>query len=69
MNVLVVTNMWPTAAEPSFGCFVAEQVEDLRSLGLHVDVIAFDGRRDRPRKPFGMRSGISLCRSCTPITG
>jgi teichuronic acid biosynthesis glycosyltransferase TuaC len=47
MNVLVVTNMWPTADEPSFGCFVAEQVEDLRGLGLHVDVIAFDGRRDR----------------------
>ena len=47
MNVLVVTNMWPTVDEPSFGCFVAEQVEDLRSLGLHVDVIAFDGRRDR----------------------
>jgi teichuronic acid biosynthesis glycosyltransferase TuaC len=47
MNVLVVTNMWPTPEDPSFGCFVAEQVEDVRGLGLHVDVIAFDGRRDR----------------------
>jgi teichuronic acid biosynthesis glycosyltransferase TuaC len=47
MNVLVVTNMWPTPDEPSFGCFVAEQVEDVRHLGLDVDVIAFDGRRDR----------------------
>ncbi len=47
MNVLVVSNMWPTEAEPSFGCFVAEQVEDLRRLGMHVEVIAFDGRRRR----------------------
>ena len=47
MNVLVVTNMWPTPDEPSFGCFVAEQVEDVRLLGLDVEVIAFDGRRDR----------------------
>jgi teichuronic acid biosynthesis glycosyltransferase TuaC len=47
MNVLMVTNMWPTPEEPSFGCFVAEQVEDVRRLGLHVDVISFDGRSDR----------------------
>ena len=47
MRVLVVTNMWPTPDEPSFGCFVEEQVEDVRGLGLEVEVIAFDGRRDR----------------------
>jgi teichuronic acid biosynthesis glycosyltransferase TuaC len=47
VNILVVTNMWPTPEEPSFGCFVAEQVEDVRGLGLHVDVISFDGRRHR----------------------
>ena len=68
MNVLVVTNMWPTADEPSFGCFVAEQVEDLRGLGLHVDVIAFAGIMSEQRKRFGTPSGISPFRSCTPIT-
>jgi glycosyltransferase involved in cell wall biosynthesis len=47
MKVLAVTNMYPTAAEPWFGCFVRDQVEDLRALGLEVDVLPFDGRRDR----------------------
>jgi glycosyltransferase involved in cell wall biosynthesis len=47
MRVLTVTNMYPTAEEPWFGCFVHEQVEDLRALGLDVDVLQFDGRRDR----------------------
>ncbi|HZT53608.1 MAG TPA: glycosyltransferase [Gaiellaceae bacterium] len=45
MRVLVVTNMYPTAAEPWFGSFVRDQVEDLQALGLDVEVLAFDGRR------------------------
>ncbi|HEU5243437.1 MAG TPA: glycosyltransferase [Gaiellaceae bacterium] len=45
MNLLVVTNMYPTEAEPWFGSFVRDQVEDLRALGLDVEVLAFDGRR------------------------
>jgi teichuronic acid biosynthesis glycosyltransferase TuaC len=44
VNVLVVTNMYPTAEEPWFGSFVRDQVEDLRTLGLDVEVLAFDGR-------------------------
>jgi teichuronic acid biosynthesis glycosyltransferase TuaC len=46
MRVLVLTNMWPTLAEPAAGCFVKEQVDDLRARGLDVDVLAFDGRRN-----------------------
>jgi glycosyltransferase involved in cell wall biosynthesis len=45
VNVLVVTNMYPTEAEPWFGSFVRDQVEDLRALGLDLEVLAFDGRR------------------------
>jgi glycosyltransferase involved in cell wall biosynthesis len=45
VNVLVVTNMYPTKTEPWFGSFVRDQVEDLRSLGLDVEVLSFDGRR------------------------
>jgi glycosyltransferase involved in cell wall biosynthesis len=45
VNVLVVTNMYPTAAEPWFGSFVRDQVEDLRTLGLEVEVLTFDGRQ------------------------
>jgi glycosyltransferase involved in cell wall biosynthesis len=47
VNLLVVTNMYPTDAEPWFGSFVSDQVEDLRALGLEVEVLAFDGRRRR----------------------
>lgn len=47
MKVLVLTNMYPTEQEPWAGAFVAEQVEDLRLLGLDIGVVRFDGRGDR----------------------
>jgi teichuronic acid biosynthesis glycosyltransferase TuaC len=46
LRVLLVTNMYPTVEEPWYGCFVRDQVEDLRSLGVDMHVLAFDGRRD-----------------------
>jgi len=46
VNVLCLTNMYPSAREPWVGCFVKDQVEDLRSLGVTVTVLAFDGRED-----------------------
>jgi len=49
LRVLVITNMYPTPAEPEFGCFVRDQVDDLRALGVEVDVLAFDGRPRRSR--------------------
>jgi glycosyltransferase involved in cell wall biosynthesis len=47
MNVLTVTNLYPTASEPWFGSFVQDQVEAVRRLGVSVEVFAFDGRRQR----------------------
>jgi teichuronic acid biosynthesis glycosyltransferase TuaC len=44
IRVLVLTNMYPTREEPHFGCFVKDQVDDLRRLGANVSVLAFDGR-------------------------
>jgi glycosyltransferase involved in cell wall biosynthesis len=44
IRLMVLTNMYPTAAEPQFGCFVKDQVDDLRCLGVEVSVLAFDGR-------------------------
>lgn len=44
MRVLVFTNMWPSDAEPWAGSFVADQVDDLRTAGVDVDVLAFNGR-------------------------
>jgi glycosyltransferase involved in cell wall biosynthesis len=46
MKALVVTNMYPTDAEPSFGSFVRDQVESVRRLDVEVEVLAFDGRGD-----------------------
>jgi len=47
--VLVLTNMYPTQAEPLFGCFVKDQVDDLCRLGVDVSVLAFDGRSHKGR--------------------
>ena len=44
MNVLCFTNMYPTEAEPWTGCFVRDLVEDVRAIGVEVEVLAFDGR-------------------------
>ncbi len=39
--------MWPQAEDPGFGCFVAQQVEALRALGVPLEVFFIDGRRSR----------------------
>lgn len=44
MKILVVTNMYPTPDEPSFGTFVYDQVESLRQAGADVDVLFINGR-------------------------
>jgi teichuronic acid biosynthesis glycosyltransferase TuaC len=44
MNVLCLTNMYPTEAEPWPGSFVRDLVEDVRALEVEVEVLAFDGR-------------------------
>ena len=41
MRVLIVTTMWPTAAEPQLGSFVRDQTDALRAEGVDVDVFAF----------------------------
>lgn len=47
LRILVVTNMWPTPAQPMAGIFVAEQVASLRRRGLALDVLFLDGGRSR----------------------
>lgn len=49
MRILTLTNMYPTPDRPVFGIFVKEQVESIRALGLHVDVLFVDPRRGRGR--------------------
>lgn len=43
LRVLVVTNMYPTAARPLLGTFVAEQVASLQARGIVADVLFVDG--------------------------
>jgi Glycosyltransferase Family 4/Glycosyl transferases group 1 len=64
LRVLVLTNMYPTEADPSFGCFVRDQVDDLRRLGVEAAVVAFDGRTRKrsyleaaPRVRRALRNG------------
>ena len=45
MRILVVTNMYPTAARPYFGIFVERQVAALRRAGADIVVEAIAGER------------------------
>jgi len=47
LRILVLTNMWPDEARPSFGIFVSEQVAALRRIPSveRVDVMFVDGDR------------------------
>src|ERR1700680_957164 len=47
IRVLVVTNLWPTEADPGFGCFVEAQMNSLRPLGVEYDVLFINGRQSR----------------------
>jgi glycosyltransferase involved in cell wall biosynthesis len=52
VRVLVVTQMWPSAAAPQLGAFVARQVEAMRALGATVEVASI------PPAPGGIRAPL-----------
>jgi glycosyltransferase involved in cell wall biosynthesis len=52
--------MYPTEADPWAGSFVLDLVEDVRALGVEVEVLAFDGRK---RKWAYAEAGIDLRRA------
>jgi teichuronic acid biosynthesis glycosyltransferase TuaC len=43
-RVLVVTNLWPTEADPGYGSFVKAQMDSLRPLGVDYEVLFINGR-------------------------
>ncbi|MGH9451004.1 MAG: glycosyltransferase [Terriglobia bacterium] len=47
IEVLLVTNMWPYAADPSYGTFIKEQAESLRPLGVEYDLLFINGRESK----------------------
>lgn len=54
-TILVVTNLWPTQADPSFGSFVKAQMESLRPLGVEFDVLFVNGRESKWNYLRGIR--------------
>ena len=59
LRILVVTNLYPTAAAPAFGTFVASHVESLRRLGATVEVAAI--RDDRVHQAIARKYlGLAL---------
>jgi glycosyltransferase involved in cell wall biosynthesis len=47
MNVLVLTNMYPSERHTWSGSFVKEQVEDLRALGIDIELMVIEGAKSR----------------------
>jgi len=47
LSVLVVTNMYPSPANPALGTFVQDQVESIRALGVRMDVLFVNGPRGK----------------------
>lgn len=45
LRVLAVTNMYPGADHPTYGIFVATQMQSIAGTGAHVHVEFIDGRR------------------------
>ncbi len=46
-NVLVVTNLWPSEADPGYGSFVKAQMESLVPWGVRFDVLFVNGRESK----------------------
>lgn len=59
MRALIVTNLYPTEAEPRRGRFVADQVDALRDLGADVELFTFPlGARAYPPATRRLRAHL-----------
>jgi glycosyltransferase involved in cell wall biosynthesis len=51
MRILVVSQMWPSEADPDLGSFVAQVCRELEAQGHELEVVAID-RRGGPRTKY-----------------
>jgi glycosyltransferase involved in cell wall biosynthesis len=51
VKILVVSQMWPSEADPDFGSFVAQVCRELEAQGHELEVVAID-RRGLPRTKY-----------------
>ena len=61
----MVTNLWPTTADPGYGSFVQAQMESLRPLAVEYDALFINGRESRwnyLRAVFEMRRRLRASR-------
>ncbi len=61
MKILAVTNMYPSAADPSYGVWVARQIESLRARGLELATCFIDGRTSAlayARAPYDIHGAL-----------
>jgi glycosyltransferase involved in cell wall biosynthesis len=63
VRILVVTQMWPSPAQPALGAFVARQVAALERLGADVTVASV------PPGPGGVRAPLKWRRLFATATG
>ncbi|MGH9351805.1 MAG: glycosyltransferase [Terriglobia bacterium] len=54
-RILLVTNMWPYFADPSYGSFIKEQAESLRPFGVEYDLLFINGRESKWNYTRGVR--------------
>ena len=54
MKILVLTNMYPTKEQVSFGTFIKVQVDSLRSEGIDIDILFVNGRKSKLNYLWGI---------------
>lgn len=63
MRVLAVTNMYPSAADPVYGSFVARQMRSIVAAGAEVEILFVDGRRGKWAYPEAIRRVAAVLRN------
>lgn len=65
-DVLVVTNLWPHAADPAYGIFVKRQVDSIREAGVRVHVMFVRGFLSRFAYAAATLTLVQLSRAGRP---
>jgi glycosyltransferase involved in cell wall biosynthesis len=65
-QVLIVTNAWPHAADPTYGIFIKRQVDSLRDIGVRLDVLFVRGYLSKSAYGAAALSLARLSRSGNP---
>ena len=59
MRILLVSQMYPSPAEPDFGVFVADLERELVSFGHEVERVVLDSRSGGPLRHLGLAAATA----------